>query len=98
MLHLSAVTGKLSHTGQRWFRIIPVATVMYAVAFVNRTNISQALPAMQRDLGMNALQAGMVAGIFFWGYLLLQVPGGYLASHWSTKRLVSILLIVWGLC
>jgi MFS family permease len=75
-----------------------VATVMYAVAFVNRTNISQALPVMQRDLRMNALQAGMVAGVFFWGYLLLQIPGGYLASRWSTKRFVSILLVVWGLC
>jgi MFS family permease len=75
-----------------------VATVMYAVAFVNRTNISQALPVMQRDLHMNALQAGMVAGVFFWGYLLLQIPGGYFASQWSTKRFVSILLVVWGLC
>jgi MFS family permease len=88
----------LPSAGERWIRIMPVATVMYAVAFINRTNISQALPAMQRDLGMNPVQAGMVAGVFFWGYLLLQIPGGYLASHWSTKRFVSILLIVWGLC
>jgi len=43
---------------------------MYGVAFINRTNISQALPAITRDLGMNAIQAGTVAGIFFWGYLL----------------------------
>jgi MFS family permease len=83
---------------ERWVRIIPVATVMYAVAFVNRTNISQAMPAMSRDLGMNSVQAGMVAGVFFWGYLLLQIPGGYLANHWSTKRFVSILLVVWGAC
>ena len=55
---------------QRWIRIVPVATIMYGVAFINRTNISQALPAITRDLGMNAIQAGTVAGIFFWGYLL----------------------------
>lgn len=83
---------------ERWIRIIPVATVMYAVAFINRTNVSLALPAMSRDLHMNALQAGSIVGIFFWGYLLLQIPGGYLASHWSTKRFVAILLIVWGCC
>jgi MFS family permease len=47
---------------------------------------------------MNSLQAGAIAGVFFWGYLLLQVPGGYLASRWSTKRFVSILLVVWGCC
>jgi MFS family permease len=83
---------------QRWVRIIPVATVMYAVAFINRTNISLALPAMSRSLQMNSVQGGMVVGIFFWGYLLLQLPGGYLATLWSTKRFVSILLLVWGCC
>jgi MFS family permease len=83
---------------ERWVRIIPVATVMYAIAFINRTNVSQALPSMSRDLHMNSQQGGTIAGIFFWGYLLLQIPGGYLASRWSTKRFVSILLVVWGSC
>ena len=75
-----------------------MATVMYAIAFINRTNVSLALPSMSRDLHMNSLQAGSIAGIFFWGYLLLQIPGGYLASHWSTKRFVAISLVVWGCC
>lgn len=83
---------------ERWLRIIPVALVMYTIAFVNRTNISLALPAISQDLHMNPKQAGEVAGIFFWGYLLLQIPGGYLAERWSAKRLVTILLAAWGLC
>jgi MFS family permease len=83
---------------QRWLRIMPVATIMYSIAFINRTNISQALPSISRSLHMNTLQTGSIAGIFFWGYLLLQIPGGYLASSWSTKWFVSILLVVWGMC
>lgn len=82
----------------KWVRIIPVATVMYAIAFINRTNLSLALHAMSVDLHFNPVQAGSVAGIFFWGYLILQVPGGYLAERWSTKWFVSILLVVWGTC
>ena len=82
---------------QRWRHIIPVAFIMYTIAFVDRTNISLAIPAMSRDLHMNPAQAGSAAGIFFWGYLLLQIPGGYLAEHWSAKRFVSILLVLWGL-
>lgn len=81
---------------ERWLRIIPFATMTYALAFINRANISQALPAMRQDLHMNGVQAGTIAGIFFWGYLVLQIPGGYLASHWSTKWFVSILLVLWG--
>ncbi len=47
---------------------------------------------------MDAVQAGDAFGIFFWGYLLLQIPGGHLATRWSAKRFVSILLVLWGIC
>jgi sugar phosphate permease len=83
---------------QRWLRIIPVAFIMYTIAFVDRTNISLALQPMIRDLHMSPTQAGEAAGVFFWGYLVLQIPGGYLAHHWSAKRFVSLLLVVWGAC
>src|SRR5215471_1366209 len=83
---------------QRWLRIIPVAFVMYTIAFIDRTNISLALPSMSADLRMSPTQAGDAAGVFFWGYLLLQIPGGYLAHRWSAKRFVSVLLVIWGVC
>jgi MFS family permease len=83
---------------QRWLRIIPVAFVMYTIAFIDRTNISLALPRISHDLGMDPVQAGSAAGVFFWGYLLLQVPGGYIANRWSAKHFVSILLMAWGIC
>ena len=71
---------------------------MYTIAFIDRTNISLALPYISRDLHLDPTQAGTVAGIFFWGYLVLQIPGGYLAHRWSAKRFISILLVSWGLC
>ena len=83
---------------QRWLRIIPVAFIMYTIAFVDRTNISLALQPIIRDLHMTSTQAGDAAGVFFWGYLLLQIPGGYLAHRWSAKRFVSLLLVIWGVC
>lgn len=87
-----------AYTSSRWFRIIPVALIMYAISFVNRTSVSLALPQISRDLHLDPQQAGMVAGIFFWGYLVLQIPGGYLANHWSARKLISIFLVAWGLC
>jgi sugar phosphate permease len=82
---------------QRWVRIIPVALIMYTIAFIDRTNISLALPRISRDLHLDPQQAGTVAGIFFWGYLALQIPGGHLAKHWSAKKFISILLVAWGI-
>ena len=83
---------------QRWLHIIPVSFIMYTIAFIDRTNVSLALPSMSKALHMNPTQAGGAAGIFFWGYVALQIPGGHLAERWSAKRFVSILLVVWGIC
>src|SRR6266478_6238676 len=81
----------------RWIRIIPVALIMYTIAFIDRTNISLALPRIGRDLHLDPQQAGTVAGIFFWGYIALQILGGHLAKHWSAKKFFSILLVAWGI-
>src|SRR5881394_370792 len=87
---------------RRWVRIIPVALIMYTISYVDRTNISMALDpsrsTMMRDLLMDDKMKGHAAGIFFLGYVLLQIPGGYLASRWSARKLISILLVFWGIC
>jgi sugar phosphate permease len=83
---------------ERWVRIIPVAFIMYTIAFIDRTNISLAKPWIVRELNLTPTQAGSIDGVFFWGYLVLQIPGGYLASRWSAKKFVSLLLVAWGAC
>lgn len=87
---------------QRWLRIIPVALVMYTISYVDRTNISLTLDptisTMMKDLLMDDELKGQAAGIFFIGYVLLQLPGGYLASRWSARKVISIFLVSWGIC
>jgi sugar phosphate permease len=94
----SGGVGANSGISRRWLRIIPVALVMYTIAFIDRTNISLALPRISRDLGLDPAQAGNVAGIFYWGYLALQIPGGHLAKYWSPKKFISVLLVFWAVC
>ncbi len=87
---------------QRWLRIIPVALIMYTISYIDRTNVALALDptlsTMMRDLGMDDRMRGHAAGIFFFGYILLQIPGGHLANRWSAKKIISILLVLWGIC
>jgi MFS family permease len=86
---------------ERWLRIIPVALIMYTISYIDRTNVSLALDGnishMMRDLLMDDRMKGEAFGIFFFGYVLLQIPGGYLASRWSPKKLVTLFLVLWGL-
>ncbi|HWF17666.1 MAG TPA: MFS transporter [Verrucomicrobiae bacterium] len=87
---------------ERWLRIIPVALIMYTISYVDRTNITLALEprisSMMHDLLMDDRLKGQAAGIFFIGYVLLQVPGGWLANHWSARKFISLCLIFWGAC
>ena len=83
---------------RRWRQILPVAFVMYIISYVDRTNIALALQSMVSGLRLDPAAAGSAAGVFFWGYILLQIPGGYLAQRWSAKKVVSILLVFWGAC
>lgn len=91
-------TGPLAPVGRaRWVRLIPVAIVVYIISFMDRTNIGFALDGLQHDLGLDAAKQGLAAGIFFIGYISLQIPGGHLAEHWSAKKFVGIMIIIWGI-
>ncbi len=87
------MTANANHIRQRWLRIIPVALVMYTISYVDRTNVSLALDpkisSMMRDLFMDDRMKGQAAGIFFLGYVLLQMAGGHLAAKWSAGNQVA---------
>jgi sugar phosphate permease len=80
----------------RWTRLIPVAIVVYIISYMDRTNISFAFTPLGKTLHVNLTDQGLAGGIFFIGYLTLQIPGGYLAERWSAKKFVGIMIFVWG--
>jgi MFS family permease len=80
----------------RWTRLIPIAILVYIISFMDRTNIGFALDGLHHDLGIDKSQQGLAAGIFFIGYISLQIPGGHLAEHWSARKFVGIMILVWG--
>src|SRR5579875_1056756 len=80
----------------RWARLIPVAIILYIISFMDRTNIGFAFSGIGHDLHVDKAQQGLAGGIFFIGYLFLQIPGGQLAERWSAKKFVGIMVLVWG--
>lgn len=82
---------------QRWMRLIPVAMIVYIISFMDRTNISYAFAGIGQDFHVTKADQGMAAGIFFVGYVLLQIPGGWLAEHWSARKFVAIMIVFWGI-
>jgi MFS family permease len=81
----------------RWFRLIPIAMIVYIISFMDRTNIAYAFAGIGHDFHVTKAEQGTAGGIFFVGYVLLQIPGGWLAEHWSAKKFVTIMICFWGL-
>ncbi|WP_067541506.1 MFS transporter [Nocardia crassostreae] len=87
---------RLAHQ-KRWIYILLVIVFIYVICYIDRTNISFALPHLEDEMGLSKAQQGLASGIFFWGYLLLQIPGGYMAERWSARKWIAILMVLWSL-
>jgi len=81
----------------RWWRVLPPAIIVYIIAYMDRMNFGFAMAGgINKDLGMTATMSGFAAGIFFWGFLLLQGPAGHMAEHHRGKTLVAWTIVAWG--
>ncbi len=80
----------------RWKRLIPVGMVIYIISFMDRTNISYAFAGIGQEFNVGKADQGFAGGIFFIGYTLFQIPGGWLATHWSAKKSIGIMILLWG--
>ncbi len=69
---------------------------IYFLSFIDRTNVALAKGAFQTDLGITAAMFGFGAGIFFWGYALLEVPSNLLAHRIGPRRWIARIAVTWG--
>lgn len=76
--------------------LLPFLFLLYIANYIDRTNISIATLGMKTDLGMTDRVFGTAFGIFFIGYLALQIPGALLVERWSARRLLAATLVTWG--
>ena len=77
-------------------RLLPFLFVLYIANYIDRTSVAYAALGMTSDLGFSDRVFGLGAGIFFFSYVALQVPGAMLVEHWSARRLISGVMIAWG--
>jgi len=79
------------------WRLIPYLFLLYIVAYVDRVNVGFAAMDMKRQLAFGDTVYGTGAGIFFIGYALFGVPSNLLIQRVGTRRLISGIMISWGI-
>jgi MFS transporter, ACS family, tartrate transporter len=80
------------------WRVLPFLMVCYFISYVDRSNISFAGPnGMNQSLGLTATTFGLASGIFFIGYILLEIPSNLALHRFGARKWIARILISWGL-
>jgi MFS family permease len=77
-------------------RIIPLIVVCYFFGYLDRVNVGFAKLQMVTDLHLSEAAYGVGAGLFFVGYLLLQIPAGWLVKRIGVKQCLAGSMLAWG--
>jgi ACS family tartrate transporter-like MFS transporter len=78
------------------FRLLPFLFALYVVAFIDRINLGFAALTMNRELAITSQQFGLAAGIFFWGYFLVEVPSNLILHRIGARVWIGRILLTWG--
>jgi MFS transporter, ACS family, tartrate transporter len=78
-------------------RLLPFLFILYVANYLDRTSVAYAALGMSRTLGFSDRVFGLGAGIFFVGYVALQIPGAVLVQRWGARRCITGIMVAWGL-
>lgn len=67
------------------------------VNYVDRVNIAITAPEMIKEYGWSTEKLGVVFSSFFWGYLILQMPMGWLADKLGGRKILFTSSVSWAL-
>ncbi|WP_425546512.1 MFS transporter [Amycolatopsis minnesotensis] len=77
---------------------MPFLGLLYFVNYLDRVNIGFAGPnGMNSELGLTATAFGFASGVFFLGYLVLEVPSNLALHRFGARRWLARIMITWGI-
>jgi ACS family phthalate transporter-like MFS transporter len=89
-------TGDVAYAKITW-RLLPFLFMCYVMNFIDRVNVSFAHLKFEHDLGISDASYGIGVGLFFIGYVLLEVPSNLLLQRIGARRTISRIMILWGI-
>lgn len=78
-------------------RLVPLLTIIYLIAYIDRANISYAKLTMVRALHLTEAEFGFAASVFFIGYLIFEVPSNLALNRFGARPWIARIMFTWGL-
>jgi len=82
--------------GRKRGRVLLLLCIMYAISYIDRTNISTALPHIKADFNLTDTSVGYVVAAFSLPYALLQVFGGTIGEKIGPRKALFGIAILWA--
>jgi D-galactonate transporter len=77
-------------------RIIPLCLLAYVISFIDRSNIGMAKLQFMEDLKFSEAVYGLGAGLFFIGYMVLEIPINLLIERRGARVTFAAIMVIWG--
>eukprot|EP00898_Chlorokybus_atmophyticus_P007885 jgi/Chlat1/8098/Chrsp75S07592 len=81
---------------RRW-QIVAAMAAAFVLCNMDKVNMSVAVIPMAQEFGWNASQKGLVGSAFFWGYVVTQVPGGWVAAQLGGSKVLAAGVALWSI-
>ncbi|KAG2441577.1 hypothetical protein HXX76_003198 [Chlamydomonas incerta] len=77
-------------------KLVFAATLALMLSNMGKVDMSVAIVPMSAEMGWSASVSGLVQALFYTGYMLACIPGGYLASRSGGRLVLPVALGAWS--
>jgi len=79
------------------WRILPLATLCFVAAVVDKANIGFAKLQMAKSLSMSEAVFALGASLFFVAFVLFEIPSALAAHRFGARAWVARIMATWGI-
>lgn len=78
------------------WKLMPLLFVCYVLAYIDRANIAFAHLQFRQDVGLSEAAFGFGVGLFYLGYMVLEVPSNLWLQRIGIRRTLLRIMTFWG--
>lgn len=69
----------------------------YCISYIDRLAIALSLVAIGKEFNVGSAALGVVMSAFYFSYAAMQIPGGWIADRWGSKKVIVVSVGLWSL-
>ncbi len=78
------------------YRALGFLFILMMITYLDRVCFSTTAGAMSEELGLSLEQVGMAGSFFVLGYVLFEIPGGWLADRFGARLMLTRIVVWWS--